>query len=217
MVAACPIRLRCALTALFLISGLSITTAQTSVGVPSITITNGKTFLAGEISISGDISAIDTKAFTCTPAQLFKNGDKVAAQVSQDQAWSVDKRALRVGTNQLTYPIMAMVKSSDGFHRIFPALLKTKIDIKAGEPLRFDGYQIETKPVVKAGDTIPVLLIGDAMLSVEPAEGAKDKSDTKPWFAAYKDGTKLSDRPALVEVWRVENDNVGNSYIVGFR
>ena len=84
MTAACPIRLGSALTALFLIGGSSITIAQTS--VPSITITNGRTFLAGEISISGDISAIETKVFTCTPAQLFKKGDKVAAQVSEDQS-----------------------------------------------------------------------------------------------------------------------------------
>jgi hypothetical protein len=207
MTTACPIRLGSALIALFLLGASSITTAQTS--VPSITITNGRTFLAGEISISADISAIDTKVFTCTPVQPFKKGDKVAAQVSEDQAWSVDKRALRVGANQVTYPILAMVKSSDGFHSIFPALLKSKIDIRASETLRLDGYQVETKRAVKAGDTIPVLLIGDALLSVEPADGAKDKSDTKPWFAAYKDSTKLSDRPALVEVWRVENEHVG--------
>ena len=102
-----------------------------------------------------------------------------------------------------------MVKSSDGFHSIFPAVLKAKIDIKAGETVRLDGWQVETKRAVKAGDTVPVLLFGDALLSVEPSEGAKDKSDAKPWFAAYKEGTKLSDRPALVEVWRVENEHVG--------
>jgi len=207
MTAACTSLLARALTVLFLIGGSSIATAQTS--VPSITISNGRTFLAGAISIGGDISAIDNKVFTCTPVQLFKKGDKVAAQVSQDQVWSVDKHALPVGAIQVTYPILAMVKSSDRFHIIFPALLKAKLDINASETLRLDGYQIETKRAVKAGDTIPVLLIDDTLLSVEPADAAKDKSNTKPWFAAYKDSTKLSDRPALVEVWRVNNEHVG--------
>lgn len=141
------------------------------------------------------------------PGPALQEGDKVAAQVSQDQAWSVDKRAFKVGTNQITYPIMAMVRSTDGFHSIFPAVLKAKIDIKAGETLRLDGYQVETKRALKTGDTIPVLLIGDALLSVEAAEG--NKSDATPLFAAYKDGTKVSDRAPLVEVWRVENEHVG--------
>jgi hypothetical protein len=129
MAAPCPIRLGGALAALFLIGGSSITTAQTS--VTSITITNGRTLLAGGISVTGDISAIETKSFTCTPVQLFKKGDKVAAMVSQDKMWSIDKLPLQVGKSQVTYPILAIVKSLDGFYNIIsPAVLKTKIDIK---------------------------------------------------------------------------------------
>ena len=169
-----------------------------------------RTFFAGEISMKADLSATETKLFTCTPVQPFKKGDKVAAIVSDDQAWSVDKLPLQVGTNQVPYPVMASVKSSDGFHSIFPAVLKAKTDIKAGETLRSDGYQIETKRAVKASETISVLVIGgSAIFSVEAAEGAKDRGVAKPWFTAYKDGTKLSDSAPLLEAWRLENDHVG--------
>jgi hypothetical protein len=183
-------------------------------GIPSVSISTDKsgktrTFLAGEISIRGDTSTIETKSFTCTPVYPLKKGDKVAAIISDDQAWSADSHSLLVGTNQVPYPILAMVKSADGFHSVFPAILKTKTDIKAGEMLRSDGYQIEAKRGVKAGESIPVLFIGDSLLSVEAAEGTKNKSEAKPWFTAYKDDTKASDRAALVEAWRLENEHVG--------
>jgi hypothetical protein len=183
-------------------------------GIPSVSISTDKsgkttTFLAGEISIGGDIAAIETKSFTCTPVQPLKKGAKVAAMLSDDQAWSADTHTLQIGTNQVAYPILAMVKSSDGFHSLFPAVLKAKTDIKAGETLRSDGYQIEAKRAVKAGDSIPVLFIGDSLLSVEAATGAKNKGEAEPWFAAYKDDTKASDHAALVEAWRLENEHVG--------
>jgi hypothetical protein len=183
-------------------------------GIPSVSISTDKsgktrTFLAGAISIRGDISALETKSFTCTPVYPLKKGDKVAAMVSDDQAWSPDTHLLQVGTNQVAYPIFAMVKSADGFHSVFPAILKAKTDIKAGETLRSDGYQIEAKRAVKAGDSIPVLFVGDSLLSVEAATGAKNKGEAEPWFAAYKDDTKASDRAALVEAWRLENEHVG--------
>jgi hypothetical protein len=182
-------------------------------GIPSISMStdkNGKTrtFLAGAISIRDDLSAIETKSFTCTPVYPLKKGDKVAAMISDDQAWSADTHSLLVGTNQVAYPILAMVKFADGFHSVFPAILKTKTDIKAGETLRSDGYQIEAKRAVKAGESIPVLFIGDSLLSVEAVEGTKNKSETKPWFTAYKDDTKASDRSALVGVWGLVNEHV---------
>ena len=39
--------------------------------------------------------------------------------------------------------------------------------MKAGETLKTDGYHIETQRVVKAGDSISVLLVGDSLMSVE--------------------------------------------------
>jgi hypothetical protein len=157
-----------------------------------------RAFLAGAISISGDIPAIETKSFTCTPIHLFKKGDKVAAMMSDDGALSVAKLPLQVGASQVAYPNLAIVKSSGAFYRPVPALLKTKTDIKSGVTVRLDGYTVETRRTVKSGDIIAVLIISDSLLSAETAEGAKGRSETQPWFAAYKDATNLSDRAASV-------------------
>jgi hypothetical protein len=134
--------------------------------VPSIVIRGGKTFLAGEVSIGGDISTIETILFTCNPVQSLKKGDKVLAMVSDDQAWSADKRIMQVGANKIAYPILAMVKSGQSFVVIFPGLLKAKTDIKVGETVRSDGYQVETKRAVNAGDSISVLFVGESRFSL---------------------------------------------------
>jgi hypothetical protein len=167
-----------------------------------------KAFLAGAISIGGDISTIETKSFTCTPLFPLKKGDKVAAMLSDEQAWSVDKLPLQVGTIQVAYPILAMLKSADAFHAIFPAVLKTKAEIKVGETLRADGYRIEAKRAFRAGESIPVLRVGDSFLSVEAGAGLKDKGKEEPLFAAYKEDTTISEVVALVEAWRIENKHV---------
>jgi len=167
-----------------------------------------RAFLGGAVSVGGDISAIETKFFTCTPVQHLKKGDNVAVMLSDDQAWSVDTQALQIGANQVAYPILAMVKASDGFHSLLPAILRAKADIKPGGILHSDGYRIEAKRQVSAGQSIPVLRVGDSFLSVEAAAGVTGKSKAEPWFAAYKDDTKASDVAALVEAWRIENEHV---------
>ena len=180
--------------------------AQPAISISSDPSGKSRAFLSGAISISGDIQTIETKSFTCIPVKAFKKGDKVAAMLSDDQAWSVDKMPLQVGTNKVQFPILAMVKCSDGFHGIFPAVLKMKADVVAGETLKADGYQIDSNRAVKAGNSISVLLIGDSLLSAEAAEEVKNKSESKPWFTAHKDEMKPGERAALVEAWRIENE-----------
>lgn len=195
--------------ALYWIGAFSVVYAQNS--QPAIVIRDGRTFLAGEVSIGGDISAIETNSFTCTPIQPFKKGDKVAAMVSDNQAWSVDKRLLQVGAIKVAYPILAMVKSAEAFVVIVPGVLKTKTDIKAGAIVRSDGYQIETTRVLKAGDIIAVLFVGESLLSAEAAEGAKDESEAKPWFTAYEDGMEPNARSSAIEAWRIAGQYVAGS------
>jgi hypothetical protein len=167
-----------------------------------------RTFLAGEISIRGDVSVLDTKFFTCTPIQPLKKGDKVAAMVSDDQGWSINTRSLPVGTGNAFYPIFAMVKSSDGFHSLFPAILKAKTNIKVGSTLLSDGYRIESRREVKTGDSISVLFVGDSLLSIETAEGTAKGSDAKPWFAAFRESMKPTERAAAIDAWRLEEKHV---------
>lgn len=188
--------------------GHGIASAQPLISIKKDDSGQSKVFLAGQISTKADIQAFETKVFTCTPVQPFKRGDKVAATVSDDQAWSIDEQPLQFGMTKIQYPVMAMIKCVDEFHCLCPAIIKMKTDIKAEETLNSDGYQITAARAVKAGDSVSVLFSGDSLLSVEGAGGAKSKSETKPWFTVYKDGATQSDRSATVEAWRLENDHL---------
>ena len=84
-----------------------------------------------------------------------------------------------------------------------------KTGIKAGEKLNSDGYQIEPKRAVKAGDSVAVFLIGGSLLSIEAANGATAKGEAKPWFTAYRDDMKASDRAGVVQAWWTENNHIG--------
>jgi hypothetical protein len=197
------------LAALICIGGFTGARAQDS--VPSISIRDGNTYLAGAISVGGDISTIETKSFTCTPVQSFKKGDKVAAFVSEDQVWSVDTHPLQVGTSQVVFPILGIVKASGSFQTLLPGVLRVKIDIGAGEALRADGYEIVAKRAVSAGNSISVLIVEDALLSVEAAGAAGKGGGEKPWFVAFKDGAKSTARASAVETWRITRQRVSMS------
>jgi len=186
------------------IGGPTVASAQNS--QPSTTVGGGHAFLAGEISVGGDISVIETKLFTCTPVQLFKKGDKIPAMLEIEQTgnkeWSISNHPLQIGTSQVAYPIAAIVTTSDGVgYALFPAVLKAKTDIEAGKMLHSDGYQIETRRAVKAGDSISVFfIIGSGAYSLLSIETA---GDGKPWFSAFTDDMKLNARTSALETWQI--------------
>lgn len=186
---------------------ISIANAQPLISISS----NGKVSLAGQISVPKDVGDAfqkdDNEIFTYTPAQPLKGGDVIAATVSDDQSWSV--RTKPIGTKKVQYPVIAMVRASDGiFYILTPGVLKLKVDIKAGEALHSNDYDIETKRSLKAGDSIPVLHCGNrSLISVEAAEGIKKGVKAEPWFTAFlkeNSGT----RNATIEAWRIEMDHV---------
>jgi hypothetical protein len=85
-------------------------------------------------------------------------------------------------------------------------VLKAKTDIKAGEKLHSDGYQIEAKRAVKGGHSIPALLvIGSGAYSLVSIEAA---SDGKPWFAVFKDDMKPDARVSAIETWRIAKQHI---------
>jgi hypothetical protein len=197
---------------------------------PAISIagnsTTGKsrTVLGGQLQVAFDFQAFENNSFSCTPVQPLKKGDVVAAMVSDDQAWSADtagdrqrrqdekgyatkgRTSSRDMTAMLSkYPVVSMVKTSDGtFHSLYPGILKSKTDIKAVNVFHSDGYQIAAERPVKAGEAISVLVVGDGILSIE---GTVDGS--KPWFAAFKDDMKPSDRASAIQAWRTGKEHVG--------
>lgn len=190
----------------FLVAGAAFALAIQAIafGQSAISISPGsdgkyKTYLAGEISISVDIPSIDTRLFTCTPLQPFKAGDKIAMMMSEDDAWSVETRSFPKAATDLEYPVIGMVKASDGFHSIIPVLFVTKLDLKPGAPMEVDGYQVSVSRTIRAGESIRALRVGDSVLSFEKTIGGA----VAPVVTAYKIGTKPQDRTGLLEAWRL--------------
>ena len=188
--------------ALFL-SCYSLASAQTNATTP------GRTFVDGEIPVSGEGElALETTLFVCKPVVPLKDGQKVAAKVSEDQAWSNETHNMQVGANQIAYPILATVKGSDGaFQVILPATLKTKTDIKTGAVLHSDNYQVEASRLIHAGENISALIVGESVLSLEQAQGTNGEN-AKPALTVFPDASQAGDRTLAIEVWRVELSHV---------
>ena len=172
----------------------------------------GRTFFAGQTSLSVDLAAelhaFDNDIFTCTAVRPLKAGDVVAMMLSEDQGWSVAKTP--IGTDKVAYPVMAMLKRSDGkFLSVFPAILKINTDIKAGAVLHAGSHEIKTTRSIKAGDSIPVLFIGwRSILSVGATDRATKDSEAQPWFTVFEGDAKLDERHDTFEAWRIEKEYV---------
>jgi len=190
-----------------LISASSVANAQQpSISMSTDSTGKSRTFLAGELTISQDITAVlhafDNPIFTCTLVNPIKKGDVVAAMVSDDQAWSIDK-------TQMGYPILGMMKSSDGeFHSAFPAVLKVKIAVKPGTVLHSGKYNIEATQSIKAGASIPVFLVDNALLSINASRGIRNGSKAQPFFMVFASNAKPDEQRAVIEAWRIEKNHV---------
>ena len=183
----------------FMVRCYSLANAQTDTAIPA------RTFVDGEIpvSVEGEL-ALKTRLFVCTPVVPLKDGQKVAAKISEDQAWSNETHDMQVGAKQIAYPILAMVKGSDSaFQVIFPAIATIKTDIKAGAVVRSDNYQVEASRLIHAGEHISVLVVGESVLSLEQAQGMTGEN-VKPTLTCFLDASRASDRKTAIEVWRVE-------------
>jgi hypothetical protein len=85
----------------------------------------------------------------------------------------------------------------------------------ATKPAHYDGFVIEAKRPIKAGDEIPVLAVaasGGALsvLSVEATEGVTEPSKAEPWFTAFPEATTTNDRAVIIEAWRIEKGYVAS-------
>jgi len=152
-------------------------------------------FFAGSLNLGVDIKPFETTLLKYSPAVPMQSGDTLAAQMSQDEAWSVDTS----GTEFSSFPLFGMVRGSDGkSHALNPAKLTCKAEIKAGVT-NSDGYLIVAKRRVMTGESIPIFDFGSGMVSIEAA----DNDDTRPWFGAFKEKLGPEGRASLVEAWAV--------------
>ena len=181
------------------------------------TSSKARTFLAGQIQIGHKLAsmfyAVDNDVFICTPIEGPRTeGVLLAAIGSEDQIWSMTTMPLSNGMKMVQYPVLADVRTPSGERRaLLPAVLKVKIDIKAGEVLRSSGpvvFEIKTKRSIKAGESISSLFVNGkdntpSILSVEAA-------DDQPSFTAFLRDDKPDGRRAAIEAWQIERDYVNN-------
>lgn len=136
----------------------------------------------GTIQTRKKFASIDIDAFSCALAESVASGEEWSAFVNENRAWTMSN----VQLGKFAYPILAMVKSSNGMvFTIVPAVLKAKINIEPGAVLHSSGYVIESDRSIKTGDTLYVLMVGDNILSAEAIEGAKEGNESKPRFTAF--------------------------------
>jgi hypothetical protein len=140
--------------------------------------------MMGSIVIKQDVPNIDDDAFSCTQVDQLTAGRRISAIVKVNEGQSRSMGDVRL--NDLAHPIVAMIRTTNSkTFTIIPAVLKAKIDISAGRAMRLGGYIIDSQRSIKRGDTLPVLMVGDFILSVEDVGKINGGEQTKPWFSAF--------------------------------
>jgi predicted secreted protein len=163
----------------------------------------------GDISVDGDISSIDQPAFTCTPVAIFKNGDKVPALISDNAAWSVTTKPLQIGTNSVSFPILATIKNGPFETEVLvPAIFKIKTQINPGAPLHTNDLQITTTRTLKAGEVLPVVAVGDSVLSLETSSNPQNTADLRPLFTIFPDNCPPAEQASHIAAWAMELKHV---------
>lgn len=82
--------------------------------VPSIAIYNGRTFLAGKITLGADFPAVKNGAFTWIPELPLKKDAALPARgvveaAGENQMWSVSEHDFAIGAQTLKYPAFGVV------------------------------------------------------------------------------------------------------------
>jgi hypothetical protein len=177
----------------------SVAAATTACSQPS-------TFFAGALSIDHDVNETrETEAFAAKLVTGLQKGDRLAVQMGEGQAWTmltVAEISKSAPSSLGKYPILGTVKCADTAYTIMPAVLKLRVDVQAGEPVRVGGYELLAKRPAKKGDSIPVLSINESWLALD------ENGQNEPWFTAYKDEAS-QDRSALLEAWRITKRRSG--------
>jgi hypothetical protein len=173
------------------------------------------------ISLGSFDGKVNSKAFATVPAAPIRPGKAPANFVigsGTNQVWSLEDHEFIVGDRTLRYPIVGIVSgpqsdSSRNF-TVFASTTTFAADLAAGTVLHSDGYVIETKRAIKAGDKVPTLLLVSGEFSIFSMEGETGKEeasgDTKsqPWLTIFKEGYKPANQTFAIDTWRITNGYV---------
>lgn len=169
----------------------------------------------GQITIHSDVTEFHTDSFTCKPMAPLSDGDILAMM----GAYSYERVAYHEGSKNIPtlpggafgealrrLPVFAVVTTLNGRRQsVLPGILTMKIALGAGQVVHSGGYQIEALTPLKSGETVDVLVVGNALLSAQHAYGEKvtDAGHATPFFAAFKDDMDRVDCASAIEAWRI--------------
>ena len=180
------------------------------------------TLIDSDIRLVVDYPPIASKAFATTPVQPLHKGTVLPAKgilgpLGLTQMWSLRSHAFTVGSQTLTYPVVGSVRCSNfsdtgSFTRVIASTTQIKVALKAGEALHSGGYLIEASQAIRAGETIPTLLVTFSgktfILSLEDAPQSQKKDlAPQPRWSIVSERASAADRAIALEAWRTANQS----------
>jgi len=164
----------------------------------------------------GDVlTTVSSKSFTTTLVTPYEKGKSLVLDNScGKQAWSYDSVDFVIGGKTVTHPVVGIVDCHDPNFASTVLASKTviSVDIKAGEVLHLGGYLIDANRAIKAGETLPTLLLFSngkySIISIEEAPKGENKGDaakSQPLLTFFDEHMDLSERTFAVEAWRLAN------------
>lgn len=165
----------------------------------------GKGKSSKQIVLDTAEKGIANKSFTFAPIASLEVRN-YPADGPYGQVWTFEQKEVEIGKNKVSFPVMAMVEGSRGVYTLFPAELKAKVNLKPGKWIDSDGYDIQVTKAVKAGDSVPILMINGSAVSFEGVETATKNTAPRPWLIVSNIGTKEQEIEPLLEIrWLARN------------
>ena len=172
--------------------------------------------LDSDIRLVTDYPPIASRAFVTTPVEPLHKGTVLPAKgilgpLGLTQMWSLRTHAFALGGQTLTYPVIGSVRCANfsdtgSFTRVIASSTSVKADLKAGQMLHSGGYVLEASQLVRAGESIPTLLVMFSgktfILSLEESGQSQ-----KPRLAIVGERTPAADRAIALEAWRTANQS----------
>jgi len=165
--------------------------------------------MAGQMTISDDVTGSSDANFDCKPLVPLKKGDKLAASGSSAMdrvSECKDSAPIPEGPGSDRLPnfsILAMYSVGNGqSESVIPAATTLKTAVKAGQVIKSGSYVLEALHDFKAGDRFCSLMVGSSVFSFEGIDQGTSGAGTRPCFAAFLLSESGDARVAEVEAWR---------------
>jgi hypothetical protein len=195
---------------------------------PTVTQSDGRTFLDSQITLGTDYPAIRNPTFLSIPVLQLKKGDMLPSRgligkFGMDRMLSLRQYDFSIGPRTVPYSVVALMRCSNfpdtgSFVKVIASTTVFKVEVKPGGALRASGLLIETSRAIKAGEKVPTVRIhfGDNyfIFSIEEAGGT---GAAKPFLTIAPEHTSARDREVAMEAWRLSNESVREGIVKSTR